>query len=257
MNIIVTGSTKGIGRETAKLLIQQGHNVLINGRNEDQLKDQLLSLDSSKVIGIAADATNKSGIESIIDLATKKWSQIDGIILNAGHSMRGSFKDTDTAVWEQMYVSNLLGPVRFIQSTLPLLRESRAKVMFISSQGSLFGFPNVIPYSVFKSALIPLTEGLINEEPLVKWSIFFPGFTQNDKDKIIMDSRGHWVRHERKASFTQEKTAKAIVKAFYKKKVYNIMGLQGKILFRLSRIAPGLLFLYTKRKGAKFHSEVK
>lgn len=256
--IIITGSSGGIGRETALQLLMKGYSVVINGRTREKLEHLIKEWNHSELHFVEADATTEEGIQRLVEESLKRFGKIDGLILNAGHSMRGRFEETTLPVWEDMVRSNLLGPARLVQKSLPHLRKTRGQCLFISTQGALFGFPNILPYGASKAGLLPLMEGLQQEEPLMNFGIFFPGFTQNDPGKKILNAQGEWVSHRRKASFSQKETARLIVKAYEKKRKYSVIGFQGKFLFLLRGLSPGFLgFLLGRLKKNLHKSKMK
>jgi len=242
--IIITGSSGGIGREAARIFFKAGYSLVINGRSPDKLNQLAAELSSPRVLALQGDASKGEDIQRLVKECINYFGKLDGLILNAGHSMRGRLAESSEKVWEQMTRSNLIGPALLVRESLPYLRESQGKILFISTQAGLFGLPGILPYGAAKGGLQILAEGLRLEEPEITTSIFYPGFTENDPDKKIMDHQGNWISHNRKARFTQEDAAQEVFKAFQGRRLTYVMGSQGKVLNFFSRIAPSLVRLF-------------
>ncbi|MEZ9747718.1 SDR family NAD(P)-dependent oxidoreductase, partial [Vibrio splendidus] len=86
--ILITGSTDGIGFETAKVLVQQGHHVLLHGRNPSKLKDveqQLVAIsDEAKIQSYVADLSVLADVDALADEIIAEHDKIDVLINNAG-----------------------------------------------------------------------------------------------------------------------------------------------------------------------------
>ena len=84
--ILITGSTDGIGLETAKLLVNQGHHVLLHGRNPSKLEEVAMALSSSsgQVESYVADLSLMANVEALAKSVLQKHSKLDVLINNAG-----------------------------------------------------------------------------------------------------------------------------------------------------------------------------
>jgi NAD(P)-dependent dehydrogenase (short-subunit alcohol dehydrogenase family) len=132
--VLITGSTDGIGIETAKMLISQGHNVLLHGRNPaklDDTKKNLSALEGGGYIeSYVADLTHIADIEMLAKAVTDKHSKFDVLINNAG-----IFKTPDPMTQDGLdvrFVVNTIAPYLLTQKLMPLLGTS-GRVINLSS----------------------------------------------------------------------------------------------------------------------------
>ena len=114
---IVCASSKGLGRGCAEALAREGVNVVINGRNEAELKrtaDAIRANHRVEVTTIAADVTTPEGRSAIL----KSCPDPDILITNAGGPPPGDFRDLDEADWAKGLVPNLISPIMLIKATV-------------------------------------------------------------------------------------------------------------------------------------------
>ncbi len=132
--ILITGSTDGIGLETAKLLAHQGHNVLLHGRNPDKLRESkniALALSSEEnVNGYIADLANMDNVRTLVQNITDNHSKLDVLINNAGiyktsHPLTADGQDI-------RFVVNTIAPYLLTKLLLPLLGQS-GRIINLSS----------------------------------------------------------------------------------------------------------------------------
>lgn len=170
MKILITGASKGIGRDTALALAKHPeHQILVMSRNEELL-DQLCRE--------AAELTGRRPIDFLtydltlpdpgrLQEALTRLGGVDILINNAGYLINKPFEELAAADWQAVFDVNLFGVVHLIQDLLPLLRASTvAHVLNISSMGGYQGsskFPGLSAYSAAKAAIANLTECLAEE----------------------------------------------------------------------------------------------
>ena len=132
--ILVTGSTDGIGFETAKMLVSQGHHVLLHGRNPAKLNDVKQQLNklhgNAKVETFVADLSKLSEIDMLAKAITEKHSHIDALINNAG-VYNAPVATTDDG-FDVRYAVNTFAPYLLTKALLPLLGQ-HGRVINLSS----------------------------------------------------------------------------------------------------------------------------
>ena len=132
--ILVTGATDGIGLETARMLVSQGHNVLLHGRNPEKLEDVEKTLsaipDGGRVESYVADLSNMSDVESLAKTVAAKHTELDVLINNAGIFMTPNSITQDGL--DVRFAVNSIAPYLLTQRLLPLLGTS-ARVINLSS----------------------------------------------------------------------------------------------------------------------------
>ncbi len=194
---IVTGSESGIGRETARLLCQQGALVVLNGRTPDRLEQtrQALLAEGHTVMACLADVTIYADCERLVGAAVDAFGQVDILITNASISMRAYFADMQPDVFRQVLDSNVYGTVFPLKAALPYLTRTKGVVTFISSISALNGMPSGSAYCAGKAALSNLAHTLRLElhDTGIQFGVVHIGFTQNDADKRVLDAQGQPV----------------------------------------------------------------
>lgn len=160
-NIIVTGTSRGIGFELVKLFANQGHNVLALSRNDKNIRD--LNLDN--VTAFAFDLSKDADYKRVEDFITSNWKQVDVLINNAGALLNKPFSETAMVDFEAVYKTNVFGVAEMTRIVLPFMNKG-SHVVTISSMGGVQGsmkFAGLAAYSSSKGAVITLTELLAQE----------------------------------------------------------------------------------------------
>jgi 3-oxoacyl-[acyl-carrier protein] reductase len=164
-NILITGSSKGIGAATARLAKQYGANVIVHGRTDSaELKAIAEELGAEKII---CDIGNKEAVFSEIKKLQEKKIQIHGLANVAAEvKNRGPFIDTAEEDWLESYRTNVFGIIAMCQAVLPGMKD--AKYGRIVNIGSVRAYPQGtvvtrLPYSSAKAAVLNITAGLAKE----------------------------------------------------------------------------------------------
>ena len=163
---IVTGSSRGIGHEIALALGKAGAKVVLNGRDEERLREVKSQLQAQQIetTYFKGDVSNAQEAKDLIAFALHHYGQIDLLINNVGVSSRGNLADLDPSVIEQVFKSNVFGTIFPTQAALPSLRQTKGSIVFISSLAGIHGLPGLSPYSASKMALTSFVESLRIEE---------------------------------------------------------------------------------------------
>jgi 3-oxoacyl-[acyl-carrier protein] reductase len=155
-NVIITGTSRGIGFELVKLFAEAGHKVLALSRNEKPIKDLKLK----NVTAFSFDLSNESNYKKVNDFIKTEWKQVDILINNAGTLLNKPFAETTIKDFEYVYKTNVFGVAEMTRVTLPFMKQD-GHVVTISSMGGVQGsmkFPGLAAYSSSKAAVITLTE---------------------------------------------------------------------------------------------------
>nr|WP_067294322.1 SDR family NAD(P)-dependent oxidoreductase [Marinobacterium profundum] len=132
--ILVTGSTDGIGLETAKMLVSQGHHVLVHGRNQAKLETTLQTLsaltDNAQIDGYLADFSTMAEVEALAKAIAAKHETLDVLINNAG--ILRAPETTTADKLDIRFAVNTLAPYLLTQRLLPLIKTS-GRVINLSS----------------------------------------------------------------------------------------------------------------------------
>lgn len=163
--VIVTGSSRGIGRAAAKLLAERGARVVVNGRDPKALEETLGLLQPSgrEHLGVVADMGDVAGPAKLVAETLKKFGKIDVLVNNAGGEERQmGVEEVDEPSWDRIVAINLKGPFLCAQAVIgPMKKQKRGMIVNVSSQGgrAYSQFGNA-PYAAAKAGLIGLTKQL-------------------------------------------------------------------------------------------------
>ena len=167
-NIIVTGTSRGIGLELALQLAAKGHRILAISRTIPQAL-----LGNENISCLSVDLAIETDLQKISDYLAATWKQVDAIIHNAGSLLLKPFSETSQADFESIYKVNVFGVANLTRVALPYLQKG-SHVVTISSMGGIQGslkFPGLAAYSSSKGAVITLSE-LLAEEYKEKGIVF-------------------------------------------------------------------------------------
>src|SRR5438067_10006962 len=153
---LVTGSTSGIGLETAKLLAAEGARVVVTGRSGDRAEQARAQ--SGAALGLAADLSDADSAERLLSDAAEQLGPIECLVNNVGEAYQVAFDELTDEQWDSMWQLNLMSYVRCIRAALPAMRNAgRGVIVNVSSTAGKrpsTGMPN---YSVTKAAVLSLS----------------------------------------------------------------------------------------------------
>ncbi len=160
-NIIITGTSRGIGFELVHLLANQGHNVLALSRNAQPVNN----LNFENITSFSFDLSKPDDYKKVEAFIQNQWKHVDILINNAGILLNKPFEQTSMEDFEYVYKTNVFGVAEMTRITVPFMK-SDGHVITISSMGGVQGsmkFPGLAAYSSSKGAVITLTELLAEE----------------------------------------------------------------------------------------------
>ncbi|MDX1783996.1 MAG: SDR family oxidoreductase [Aequorivita vladivostokensis] len=160
-NIIITGTSRGIGFEMVRLFSEAGHNVLALSRNSKPISDLKLK----NVTALEFDIADESEIVKLSAYLQTGMKSVDVLINNAGFLVNKPFAEITSEEFKRCYDVNVFGVASLIKTVLPFMKKE-GHVVSISSMGGVQGsvkFPGLSAYSSSKGAIITLTELLAEE----------------------------------------------------------------------------------------------
>jgi NAD(P)-dependent dehydrogenase (short-subunit alcohol dehydrogenase family) len=160
-NVIITGTSRGIGFELAKLFAKNNFNVLAISRNTKTLN--ALSLEN--ITAISVDLSNEIDLKKITAFIQQNWKSVDIVINNAGKLINKPFENLTYDDFLEVYKVNVFGVAALTRQLIPFLKKV-SHVVNISSIGGVQGsvkFSGLAAYSSSKGALLTLTELLAEE----------------------------------------------------------------------------------------------
>ena len=159
-NIIVTGTSRGIGLELALQFAAKGYHVLALSRSIPKTL-----LENENISCLSVDLAIESDLQKVTDYISSTWKQVDAIVHNAGSLLLKPFSETSQADFESIYKVNVFGVANLTRVALPYLQKG-SHVVTISSMGGIQGslkFAGLAAYSSSKGAVITLSELLAEE----------------------------------------------------------------------------------------------
>ena len=192
-NIVITGTSTGIGRATALRLAASGSHVFAGVRREEDGRS--LQLDAGeRLTPVLLDVTDDAAIESAVkQIAAQTGEQgVQGLINNAGITVGGPLEFMTREKMRQQFEVNVFGPIAVTKALLPLLRRGNGRVVNVSSGAARVSSPLWGAYASSKSALEALSDALRMElhRAGIEVIIVAPGFTDTpilDKDEDDVD----------------------------------------------------------------------
>src|SRR6476619_3289394 len=146
---LVTGSTGGIGLETAKVFVAEGARVATCGRSEAPR--------IGEVLHVRADLSEPEAPSHVIDAAVDALGGLDVLVNNVGVAVHARFEEVTDAEWDAMWNLNVMGYVRAIRAAVPHLQASRGAIVNVSSTAGKRPSTGMPHYSVTKAAVLSLS----------------------------------------------------------------------------------------------------
>ncbi len=168
-SVLITGASSGIGQSCAKLLGQKGFRVYAGIRGtETEAKPSPMGAD---FIPVCLDVTQPDQVMATFERVSEEVGDLGlfGLINNAGIAVGGPLELIPMDRFDTQMNVNVLGPVRLIQTFLPLLRKAQGRIINISSFAGQLGLPYLSPYCASKFALEAVSDALRVE--LKPWNI--------------------------------------------------------------------------------------
>ncbi len=189
---IVTGASRGIGAAIAHRLCETGANVVICSRSADAVGEVANTLQGKghTVHAMAADISQKTDVEALIEETTAQFSQIDILVNNAGITrdmLLMRLKDED---WNAVLQTNLTGTMYCTRAVLrPMIRQKSGRIINISSVIGLMGNAGQASYAAAKAGIIGLTKATAKEVGArgITVNAIAPGFITTDMTAQISE----------------------------------------------------------------------
>ena len=158
---LVTGGTRGIGRAIAARLLEEGHRVIITGKDEPGLLQAAAELG---VTPMQVDLADRASIHAMLRRVATEVGRIDVLINNAGVTDTLPFGKVTDASWDQLVAVNLTAPMILSRALVPeMLDAGFGRVVFVSSVSGLTGFAYASTYCATKHGIVGYMRALAKE----------------------------------------------------------------------------------------------
>src|SRR5919109_2072518 len=159
---VVTGSSSGIGFETAILLARSGFHTYASMRNLEKSKNitEIANNEKLPLQVVQLDVNDDRSVKDAIDKIVAENKRIDVLVNNAGYGLFGSVEDTSIEEIKAQFETNFFGVIRVTQQVIPIMRKQKSggTIVNVSSVGGRIGVPIVSAYHSTKFALEGLSE---------------------------------------------------------------------------------------------------
>ncbi len=190
--VIVTGSSRGIGKSTIKEFAKNGYNVVINYVVHKEaamsLKEEVESLYKVKALVIQADIKDEEQVLKLINETVKEFGHIDCLINNAGIAIDTTLEDKTVANFNEILSTNLIGTFLMCKHIGPIMQDQGyGSIVNISSTNGIDSYyPYSLDYDASKAGVISLTHNFaLLYAPTIRVNCIAPGWVNTEMNKEL------------------------------------------------------------------------
>ena len=179
---LITGSSRGLGRQLTEAALAAGHQVVATARRPESLAD-LAGRYGRQVLPVALDVTDPAAAQAAVAVGVEAFGRLDVLVNNAGYANMAAVEDITAEDFREQIDANLLGVVNVTKAALPVLRRQGAgHIIQVSSIGGRLATPGLSAYQAAKWAVGGFSEVLAREvEPLgIRVTVLEPGGMATD-----------------------------------------------------------------------------
>ena len=173
----VSGSTQGIGLAIARAFAEQGSRVVVHGRTE--AKSRQAAGEAGASTAVWGDLSTGGGAEDVLN-QLGQVGEVDVLVNNAGIFSVEDFFELADDEWERYYQTNVMSLVRLCRALMPgMLERNRGSIINVSSEAAIKPLPQMIHYSMTKTAMLSISRGLaeLTKGTAVRVNSLLPGPT--------------------------------------------------------------------------------
>ena len=179
-NVVITGTSRGIGFELAQQFAKNGHHVLALSRNTAPLE----KISHKNITTLSVDLSHNEDIQKAVNFIKSNWKHVDILINNAGKLINKPFTELTSDDFLEVYKVNVFGVAEITKGIIPFLQKG-SHVVTMSSMGGIQGsmkFGGLAAYSSAKGAVITLSELLAEEykEQQIAFNVLAIGAVQTE-----------------------------------------------------------------------------
>ena len=190
--VLVTGSSRGIGKATIIKFASEGYNVVINYLNSEnealELKKYVEEKHQVKALAIKADISNESEVKEMVDKIIDEYGRIDVLVNNAGIALDRNFYDITTDEFERVLKVNVIGAFIVSREASKYMEKGSSIVNISSTNGTKTISPECLDYNISKVGLQSLTRDLAFQfKPNIRVNAIAIGWCDTDMNKDLPD----------------------------------------------------------------------
>ena len=256
---LITGGSRGLGLEIARLMVKEGARVAICARDKDELKQAKKDLNElaatyggNGVYTVVCDVTDPAQVKDMLKQIKKHFGAIEILINNAGVIQIAPVEEMERKEYEEAMNLHFWAPYNLMEAVLPEMRKKReGRIVNIASFAGKVSVPHLAPYTASKHALVGLSESLHAE--MQKYNIYIttvcPGLMRTGSVRQMVHKGQHKKEHslahilasQPLTSMDAKSAAESIVSACKNGETTLLMPLQSRILTAINALFPGLL----------------
>lgn len=211
--VLITGSSRGIGKACAMHFAKLGYNVVINykeGKDEAiQIKEELEKKYSIEALVIQCDISDEDSVIEMVDKIKEKYNKIDVLVNNAAIEYTSELTSKNSKTFEEILKVNVVGTflVSKYVGTL-MLQQKYGKIINVSSNNGIDKYdPSTLEYDASKSAVINMTYNFAKEfAPYINVNCVAPGWVKTEKIEKLDEELGN--------KFIESESSKILLKRF-------------------------------------------
>lgn len=190
---LITGATRGIGKQIAITLAKQGYNIALNYRKEnEELENTKKEIEEIgvQVLAVKGDVANFENCESFVKQVIERFGQIDVLVNNAGITKDMLLMRMKKEDFEQVIDTNLVGTFNVTKNVVPYMMKARSgRIINISSVVGISGNAGQTNYSASKAGIIGFTKSLAKEiaSRNILVNAVAPGFIETNMTDVLKD----------------------------------------------------------------------
>lgn len=201
---LVTASSSGLGKASARALAEEGVNVVINGRNSTQLQQAVKDIEnvaSGEVVGQVGDLTNQSDIERLVETTVSEFGGIDHLITSAGGPPSGPFLETSDEDWYQAFNLLVMSVVRLVRQSADYLQAGGGgTIVHITSRSVKEAVDSLVLSNSVRMSVIGLAKTLSRElAPEIRTNSVLPGPHETARIRELIEQgveRGDYASYD-------------------------------------------------------------
>jgi len=190
---LITGATRGIGKQIAITLAKQGYNIALNYRKEnEELENTKKEIEEIgvQVLAVKGDVSNFEDCENFVKQVIERFGQIDVLVNNAGITKDMLLMRMKKEDFEQVIDTNLVGTFNVTKNVVPYMMKARSgRIINISSVVGISGNAGQTNYSASKAGIIGFTKSLAKEiaSRNILVNVVAPGFIETNMTDVLKD----------------------------------------------------------------------